>query len=115
MAGSNSLYNAEFGSSSGEVLSEELVAAWRADSRCAYCGETVRSALDAALLVGSNRVAHKERCFIPALIRGNPHLKLFTARQGAQEGGAQHDTPPSEAHERTLGMRSSADREADHG
>jgi len=65
--------------------------------------------------VGSNRVAHKERCFIPALIRGNPHLKLSTARRGAQEGGTEHDASPSAALERTLDVRSSSDREAHHG
>jgi hypothetical protein len=115
MAGSNPLYNAEFGSSGGDIVSEELVAAWKADPRCAQCGEPVRSVLDAALLVGSNRVAHKERCFIPALIRGNPHLKLFTARQGAQEGGTRQGAPRSEARERTLDGGSSSDREAQHG
>ncbi|HEX6534545.1 MAG TPA: hypothetical protein VF041_08105 [Gemmatimonadaceae bacterium] len=30
-------------------------------------------------------MAHKERCFIPALVRENPHLKLLTARGSARE------------------------------
>jgi hypothetical protein len=66
--------------------------------------------------VGSNRVAHKERCFIPALIRGNPHLKLFMARRGAQEGESQGSARPGEAEASAPGVRSSScRREGDHG
>lgn len=104
MASSNSLASAEFGGYRGDWVSEELAAAWEADSRCAECGKPVRSALDAALLVGSNRVAHKERCFIPALVRGNPHLKLLTARGSAQET-KQRNESPGEARARTPGER----------
>lgn len=67
-------------------VSEELVAAWTADPRCAECGEPVRSVLEAALLVERRRVTHRERCFIPALVRGHPHLTLLTAPRRTQEG-----------------------------
>jgi hypothetical protein len=92
MGSSNSLADYDFGSDSDDRVSDELLAAWKADPRCAECGEPVRSALEAALLVGPNRVTHRERCFVPALVRRNPHLKLLTARLGAQE-----DTVPAKA------------------
>ena len=66
-------------------LSEELVGAWRANARCAECGQLVRAVSDAALLVGPNRVAHRDGCFVPALLRANPMLKLLAARGTAQE------------------------------
>jgi hypothetical protein len=81
----NTLASAEFGGDSADQVSEELAAAWEADPRCAECGDPVPSVLDAALLVGPNRVTHKERCFIPALVRGHPHLKLLTVRQSTKE------------------------------
>jgi hypothetical protein len=86
MASRNALASAEFGGESVDVVSEELAKAWEADPRCAECGDPVPSVLDAALLVGPNRVTHKERCFIPALVRGYPHLKLLTVRQRTKEG-----------------------------
>jgi hypothetical protein len=85
MASRKALASAEFGSKSEDTVSEELAAAWEADPRCAECGDPVRSVLEAALLVGPNRVTHKERCFIPALVRGNPHLKLLTVRKRTEE------------------------------
>ena len=85
MASRNALASAEFGGESVDVVSEELAKAWEADPRCAECGDPVPSVLEAALLVGPNRVTHKERCFIPALVRGHPHLKLLTVRQRTRE------------------------------
>src|SRR5918912_2190361 len=85
MASRNALARAEFGGESVDVVSEELAKAWETDPRCAECGDLVPSVLDAALLVGPNRVTHKERCFIPALVRGNPHLKLITVRSRTSE------------------------------
>ena len=87
MASRNSLVTADFDESPESCVSEELAAAWEANPRCAECGETVRSVLEAALLVGPNRVTHRERCFIPALVRGNPHLRLLATRQRAKEEG----------------------------
>lgn len=109
MGSSNSLTSAEFGGYHGDYVSEELAAAWEADPRCAECGEPVRSALEAALLVGPNRVTHKERCFIPALVRRNPHLKLLTARGSAQETN-QEAGSPGEARPRTPGERGTPGR-----
>ena len=85
MASRNALASAEFGGESADMVSEELAKAWAADPRCVECGDLVPSVLDAALLVGPNRVTHKERCFIPALVRGHPHLKLLTVRQRTKE------------------------------
>ena len=85
MASRNALASAEFGGESVDAVSEELTKAWEADPHCAECGDPVPSVLDAALLVGPNRVTHKERCFIPALVRGHPHLKLLTVRQRTKE------------------------------
>ena len=85
MASRNALASAEFGGESVDTVSEELAAAWEADPRCVECGDLVPSVLDAALLAGPNRVTHKERCFIPALVRGHPHLKLLTVRQSTKE------------------------------
>ena len=86
MASRNALACAEFGGESADMVSEELAKAWEADPRCIECGDLVPSVLDAALLVGPNRVTHKERCFIPALVRGYPHLKLLTVRPRTKEG-----------------------------
>ena len=86
MASRNALASAEFGGESVDVVSEELAKAWEADPRCAECGDPVPSVLEAALLVGPNRVTHKERCFIPALVRRHPHLKLLTVRPRTKEG-----------------------------
>ena len=69
----------------GPSISDELLSAWRSDARCAECGTPVAAASDAALLVGPNRVVHRERCFVPALLRANPLLKLLAARKPAQE------------------------------
>ena len=66
-------------------VSDELQDAWRSDPRCVECGEAIGSAGDAALLVGPDRVAHRVRCFVPALLRANPLLKLLAAQPGAQE------------------------------
>ena len=88
MASRNALASAEFGGESVDVVSEELAKAWEADPRCAECGDPVPSVLEAALLVGPNRVTHKERCFIPALVRRHPHLKLLTVRQRTKEESA---------------------------
>src|SRR5918912_3783265 len=85
MASRNALARAEFGGESVDVVSEELTKAWETDPRCAECGDPVPSVLDAALLVGPNRVTHKARCFIPALVRGHPHLTLLTVRKGTME------------------------------
>jgi hypothetical protein len=100
MRSSNSLASAEFGGYYGDYVSEELAAAWEAEPRCTECGEPVRSALEAALLVGSNRVAHRERCFIPALVRRHPHLRLLAVRKGAQEGHTTRSVPVSDAMDR---------------
>ena len=43
-------------------VSDELLGAWGADARCAECGELIAKAENAALLVGPNRVAHRDRC-----------------------------------------------------
>ena len=85
MARSNSLAIADFSDPSRDTVSDELLAAWTADPRCVECGEPVRSVLDSALLVGADRVTHRERCFIPALVRRHPHLRLLTARLRAKE------------------------------
>jgi hypothetical protein len=66
-------------------ISEELLGAWRSDACCAECGKQVAAAADAALLVGPNRVVHRDRCFVPALLRANPLLKILAARRSAQE------------------------------
>lgn len=66
-------------------ISDELVSAWEADARCAECGKPVVAASDAALLVGPNRIAHRDRCFVPALLRAHPLLKRLAARTPAQE------------------------------
>lgn len=87
MSSRNSLATADFDEHPESCVSEELAAAWEANPRCTECGETVRSVLEAALLVGLNRVTHRERCFIPALVRGNPHLRLLATRQRAKEEG----------------------------
>jgi hypothetical protein len=114
MASRNALASAEFGGESVDVVSEELAKAWEADPRCAECGDPVPSVLEAALLVGPNRVTHKERCFIPALVRGHPHLRLLTVRQGTKEestrtegAGGAAERPP--AHPEAPG------RESHHG
>jgi hypothetical protein len=86
MDGSMLLFTANLSFVTGEFISDELAAAWRDDSSCAECGEPVHSVAEAALLVGSNRVTHRERCFVPALIRVHPQLKLLSARKGAEEG-----------------------------
>ena len=67
------------------AVSEELVDAWRANARCAECGELIEEVAEAALVVGPNRVAHREGCFVPALLRANPLLKLRGSRRGAKE------------------------------
>ena len=66
-------------------ISDELVSAWEADARCAECGKLVVAVSDAALLVGPNRIAHRDRCFVPALLRAHPLLKRLAARMPAQE------------------------------
>lgn len=69
----------------GKVVGDELADAWRNDPRCAGCGRPVAAVSEAALLVGPNRVTHREGCFIPALLRANPHLRMLAARPIAQE------------------------------
>jgi hypothetical protein len=59
----------------------ELVERWRASPFCAECGEGIQTAEDAALIVTTKRVVHKNKCFIPALLRANPHLKLLADRK----------------------------------
>jgi hypothetical protein len=86
-------------------VSDELADAWRANARCAECGEPVREVSDAALLVGPNRVAHRDGCFVPALLRTNPMLKLLAARGTAQEVTIAPTTP--------LGVVPNADSHAD--
>jgi hypothetical protein len=49
------------------------------------CGDLVASVADSALLVGSGRIAHRERCFVPALIRLHPLLNQLAARKRAKE------------------------------
>jgi hypothetical protein len=68
------------GDSSPPVLSDELLAAWRADARCVECGQLVATPHDAALLVVSRRITHATRCFLPALLRGHPALTRLRAR-----------------------------------
>jgi len=69
----------------GEGVVDELADAWRSDPRCVECGRTVAAVSEAALLVGPNRVTHRDGCFIPALLRANPHLRMLAARPIAQE------------------------------
>ena len=83
-AGSVSRRQADLGAD-GPSISDEIVTAWQSDARCAQCGNPVVLASDAALLVGPNRVVHRDRCFVPALLRANPLLKLLAARKPAQE------------------------------
>lgn len=97
MESSNSLASAEFGGFRGDTVSEELAAAWEAEPRCVECGEPVRSALEAALLVGLNRVTHRERCFVPALVRRHPHLRLLAARGSARETSERSGGAPARA------------------
>ena len=91
--GSVSRRQADLGAD-GSSISDEVVSAWRSDARCAECGGVVAAASDAALLVGPNRVVHRDRCFVPALLRANPLLKLLAARTPAQEVTI---TPPAPA------------------
>lgn len=114
MGSSNSLASAQFGGFKGDLVSEELAAAWEADPRCVECGEAVQSVLEAALLVGLNRVAHKERCFIPALVRENPHLKLLTAR-GSARGTIDGERPPGAAQARGAGEETARPRSEGDG
>lgn len=109
MVRGNGLTSSNLDRASGDSVSEELAAAWEAEPRCAECGELVRSAFDAALLVGPNRVTHKERCFIPALIRGNPQLKLLTTRRSAKEGPAQQRASHDPARESAPEVRGETD------
>ena len=83
-AGCVSRRHAELGAEAPSI-SDELLGAWRSDARCAECGKPVAAASDAALLVGPNRVVHRDGCFVPALLRANPLLKLLAARRPAQE------------------------------
>src|SRR5918911_3563188 len=114
MASRNALASAEFGGESADIVSEELAKAWEADPRCAECGDLVPSVLDAALLVGPNRVTHKERCFIPALVRGYPHLKLLTVRQRTKEETTRSEHA-GEATERPRAHPEAFVRERRHG
>lgn len=65
--------------------SEEIVRAWSADPRCVECGDVVASVAESALLVGPGRIAHRVRCFVPALIRLHPLLNQLAARKRAKE------------------------------
>jgi hypothetical protein len=117
MGSSKSLACSDFYEVTGDTVSEELAAAWEAEPRCAECGELVRSALEAALVVGTNRVTHRERCFIPALIRKHPQLKLLGARERAKEG-ATTPSPAGNRAERTIEAPDSErarGRKASHG
>ncbi|HJU65334.1 MAG TPA: hypothetical protein VJ596_06625 [Gemmatimonadaceae bacterium] len=69
----------------GEFPSEEITNAWLANPRCVECGELVASVAESALLVGPGRVAHREWCFVPALIRLNPLLNQLAAQKRAKE------------------------------
>ena len=70
------------------VLSDELLAAWRANARCVECGRLVATPHDAALLVAARRIAHAATCFLPALLRGHPTLTRLSvrARTSARHG-----------------------------
>lgn len=67
------------------AASDELLAAWERDPRCAECAATILSAEDAAFLVAAERVVHRVRCFVPALLRRHPSLRLLAAHPGAKE------------------------------
>ncbi|HEX6965927.1 MAG TPA: hypothetical protein VF166_09010 [Gemmatimonadaceae bacterium] len=60
---------------------EELLTAWKADPRCFQCGRHIDSVRHAALLIGPMRVAHRDGCFIPALLRVNPQLHLISSNE----------------------------------
>jgi len=57
---------------------DELEQAWAADPRCVECGQLVASVGQAALLVGPMRVTHRDGCFIPALLRAHPQLRMLS-------------------------------------
>jgi len=60
---------------------DELLTAWETDARCLECGRRIDTVTDAALLVGPMRVAHREGCFVPALLRLNPQLHLMSSSE----------------------------------
>lgn len=60
---------------------DELLAAWETNPRCLECGRPVDSVTHAALLVGPLRVAHRDGCFVPALLRVNPQLRLMSSNE----------------------------------
>jgi hypothetical protein len=49
------------------------------------CGDLVASVAESALLVGPGRIAHRQRCFVPALIRLHPLLNQLAAQKRAKE------------------------------
>ena len=70
---------------SASTVPEEIQAAWERDRRCAHCGEPLAWAADAALLIATQRITHRLRCFVPALLRQHPYLRLLSAHPGAEE------------------------------
>ena len=62
------------------VLSDELLAAWRANACCLECGRLVDAPEHAALLVAARRIAHTASCFLPALLRRHPALTRLSMR-----------------------------------
>jgi hypothetical protein len=78
---------------------DALHAAWEANPHCLECGESVRTLRDAALVVGPDRVTHRDRCFVPALLRANPQLaSLGVASRAVLERPG--ELPPSRVKDR---------------
>jgi hypothetical protein len=78
---------------------DALRSAWEANPRCLECGESVRTMHDAALVVGPDRITHRDRCFVPALLRANPQLaSLGIASRAVMERTG--ELPPSRAKDR---------------
>jgi hypothetical protein len=67
------------------TIEQEIEAAWAMEPRCAECGERIASPKAAAFLVTIGRVAHRDRCFVEALVRDNPLLRQLAALKRAKE------------------------------
>jgi len=86
-----------------ESAADELQSAWETNPRCLECGQLIASVGQAALLVGAMRVTHRHGCFIPALLRAHPQLRLLSpACEASAHRGVQviprhdvRDLPPT--------------------